>query len=195
MQWVSSRIWTRVAVFISYDDNNYTTGMIYKSVFPSVWYICQYFHFLNELKLICLFTSIAFVAIQLNSFNYCNLTLIILFNINYLFAHSEVVTSINTYYSFKHYLIIWMQTNGSVICNTNNSILTHYLIFWMQTNGSVICNTNNSILTHYLIIWMQTNGSVICNTNNSILTHYLIIWMQTNGSVICNTNNSILTHS
>ena len=26
MQWVSSRIWTRVAVFFSYDDNNYTTG-------------------------------------------------------------------------------------------------------------------------------------------------------------------------
>ena len=26
MQPVSSRIWTRVAVLISYDDNNYTTG-------------------------------------------------------------------------------------------------------------------------------------------------------------------------
>ena len=26
MQSVSSRIWTRVAVFISYDDNNYTTA-------------------------------------------------------------------------------------------------------------------------------------------------------------------------
>ena len=26
MQSVSSRIWTRVAVFISYDDNNYITG-------------------------------------------------------------------------------------------------------------------------------------------------------------------------
>ena len=26
MQSVSSKIWTRVAVFISYDDNNYTTG-------------------------------------------------------------------------------------------------------------------------------------------------------------------------
>ena len=26
MQLVSSRIWTRVAVFISYDDNDYTTG-------------------------------------------------------------------------------------------------------------------------------------------------------------------------
>ena len=25
MQWVSSRIWTRVAVSISYDDNHYTT--------------------------------------------------------------------------------------------------------------------------------------------------------------------------
>ena len=27
MQSVSSRIWTRVAVSISYDDNHYTTGM------------------------------------------------------------------------------------------------------------------------------------------------------------------------
>ena len=26
MQWISSRIWTRVAVSISYDDNHYTTG-------------------------------------------------------------------------------------------------------------------------------------------------------------------------
>ena len=26
MQSVSSRIWTRVAVYISYDDNHYTTG-------------------------------------------------------------------------------------------------------------------------------------------------------------------------
>ena len=26
MQSVSSRIWTRVAVFISYDDNDYTMG-------------------------------------------------------------------------------------------------------------------------------------------------------------------------
>ena len=26
MQSVSSRIWTRVAVFIFYDDNHYTTG-------------------------------------------------------------------------------------------------------------------------------------------------------------------------
>ena len=30
MQPVSSRIWTRVAVFISYDDNNYTTGTSYQ---------------------------------------------------------------------------------------------------------------------------------------------------------------------
>ena len=28
MQSVSSRIWTRVAVFFSYDDNNYTTGRL-----------------------------------------------------------------------------------------------------------------------------------------------------------------------
>ena len=33
MQSVSSRIWTRVAVSISYDDNNYTTGTFFISVF------------------------------------------------------------------------------------------------------------------------------------------------------------------
>ena len=29
MQLVSSRIWTRVAVSISYDDNHYTTGTLF----------------------------------------------------------------------------------------------------------------------------------------------------------------------
>ena len=41
MQSVSSRIWTRVAVSISYDDNHYTTGifLFYKSYF--VWDDCD----------------------------------------------------------------------------------------------------------------------------------------------------------
>ena len=39
MQSVSSRIWTRVAVFISYDDNDYNTGtwklmMMHKALHP-----------------------------------------------------------------------------------------------------------------------------------------------------------------
>ena len=46
MQSVSSRIWTRVAVSISYDDNHYTTSTIF---------------FLNELKLICLLPRITIV--------------------------------------------------------------------------------------------------------------------------------------
>ena len=50
--------------------------------------------FLNELELIYLHASIAIVSTQVNSFNYCYLTLIILFNINHLFADIEVVTSI-----------------------------------------------------------------------------------------------------
>ena len=36
MQSVSSRIWTRVAVFISYDDNNYTTGTSFFYPTPSL---------------------------------------------------------------------------------------------------------------------------------------------------------------
>ena len=38
MQSVSSKIWTRVAVSISYDDNHYTTGTslgrVYESPYP-----------------------------------------------------------------------------------------------------------------------------------------------------------------
>ena len=50
--------------------------------------------FLNELELSCLHFSITIVSTQLNDFNCCYLTVIFLFNINYLLAHSEVVTSI-----------------------------------------------------------------------------------------------------
>ena len=50
--------------------------------------------FLNEFEPICLNHNIAIVSTQLNGFNYCYITLIILFNIHHLFAHSEVVTSI-----------------------------------------------------------------------------------------------------
>ena len=47
MQWVSSRIWTRVAVFISYDDNNYTTGTVCVIVCgKEVW--CQDFFYFDE---------------------------------------------------------------------------------------------------------------------------------------------------
>ena len=53
--------------------------------------------FLNELELICLHTSIAIVFTQLNGFSYWYLTLIIPFDINHLFAHSEV-TSIAMYH-------------------------------------------------------------------------------------------------
>ena len=47
----------------------------------------------NELKYFLL-TSTAIVSTWLNGFNNCYLTVIILFNINHLFAASEVVTSI-----------------------------------------------------------------------------------------------------
>ena len=50
--------------------------------------------FLNELELICLYTCIAIVSIQLNGLIYCYKTLIILLNINHLFTDSEVVPTI-----------------------------------------------------------------------------------------------------
>ena len=36
MQSVSSRIWTRVAVYISYDDNHYTMGTTFKELYINI---------------------------------------------------------------------------------------------------------------------------------------------------------------
>ena len=40
MQPISSRIWTRVAVFISYDDNHYTTGTSIKLTMLLLYILC-----------------------------------------------------------------------------------------------------------------------------------------------------------
>ena len=47
MQSVSSRIWTRVAVSISYDDNHYTTGTSFtrkSSLYIHIKYDLSMFH-------------------------------------------------------------------------------------------------------------------------------------------------------
>ena len=47
MQSISSRIWTRVAVFISYDDNHYTMGY-YFWLFPK--HRCSSYETIEEMK-------------------------------------------------------------------------------------------------------------------------------------------------
>ena len=63
MQSVSSRIWTPVAVSISYDNNHYTTGIS------------------NSFNINNLFAPLI-------GYKYKRLSLIILFNINNFFAHN-----------------------------------------------------------------------------------------------------------
>ena len=68
--------------------------------------------FLNEFELICLHTGIGIVSVQLNGFNYCDLTLIFLFNINHLFKHRQIrgykycyltlIILLNIIHSFAH---------------------------------------------------------------------------------------------
>ena len=89
MQSGSSRIWTRVAVSNSCDDNHYTTGtsddMICKR------WVCWQFIFINKLQLVCI------VVLLSKCFNYYYQSLIILCNINHNFALTEVDTSISIY--------------------------------------------------------------------------------------------------
>ena len=46
MQSVSSRIWTRVAVSISYDDNHYTTGTSFFLIIVVIFVIVLFLLFL-----------------------------------------------------------------------------------------------------------------------------------------------------
>ena len=57
---------------------------------------------------ICYNISIGIASTQLNGFNYCSLKIIILFNINQLFADNEVaiLLQFTTCYSIKHYSFI-----------------------------------------------------------------------------------------
>ena len=51
MQSVSSRIWTRVAVSISYDDNDYTTGTDEGYMYPFLhsYILPKYFNWLTNI--------------------------------------------------------------------------------------------------------------------------------------------------
>ena len=74
MQSVSSRIWTRVAVSISYDDNHYTTGTSSLSLFFFFFFYIFEKHLLTKLKGFIYFYLIRII-------------LFLLFTTNYLFVH------------------------------------------------------------------------------------------------------------
>ena len=87
--------------------------MIYKRLFFSVISI------INDLKLISFHISILTVSRQLNGFNYCYLTLIILSNTKQLFVHSKVIISIifNTNYFIQRCSFICTKSNGFKHCS------------------------------------------------------------------------------
>ena len=75
--------------------------------------------FLNELRM---HSSIAIIFTRLNGFNYCYVTLIILFIINHLFADGDGIISIaifNSILPIHLQTVKWFQV---LLCITNNSI-------------------------------------------------------------------------
>ena len=69
---VSSRIWTRVAGSISYDDNHYTTGSYcytsHNLTSVTCFHSLSVISVLNELESIYLLATFASVSTQLNRF-------------------------------------------------------------------------------------------------------------------------------
>ena len=67
---------------------------------------------MNELELICLHTSIDIVCTQLNGFNYCYLTIIILFIICLHIVVSSIA-HINTFL-FAQFQVLLFNMNNSI---------------------------------------------------------------------------------
>ena len=101
MQSVSSRIWTRVAVSICYDDNHYTTGTS----------LCFYSHFCFELLLLCqsmlsmlfLITVISITLLLINSLVHFSVPKSIL--ISWLYILIDCIRVFNSFSSFAKSLI------------------------------------------------------------------------------------------
>ena len=83
-------------------------------------------------------TTIAIVSKQLNDFNYCYVTLIILFSINTLFANNEVVSSV----VIECYSFICTHLNGSKYFYVIPIILFRHTI---KDFPAFLFNTNHSI--------------------------------------------------
>ena len=112
------------------------------------------FSFLNELQVICLHTSIAIFSTQLNSFNWCYLKLILQFNINHLFAHSDVVKS-------HYYLTLILlstippfESSHLVPCITNYSIRQSF-VYTQFTSQTVLFDPIKCYLSGWEWTWEQ----------------------------------------
>ena len=72
MQTVTSRIWTRVSVSISYDDNHYTTGtssLLYQFFWNTIYIEFIYFEWIKSYNFVCIFISASHqTGFDLNSF-------------------------------------------------------------------------------------------------------------------------------
>ena len=66
--------------------------------------------FLNELGRICLHTSILIGSTKLNGFNYCYLTLRIVFNVNHLFANSH-------HHHHNHHVMLLARISQTLSCH------------------------------------------------------------------------------
>ena len=108
-----------------------------KSVAPSStpWCSCYWKKSLQvPLNYGCLLIVIVFT--QFDGLNLYYLILIILFNINHLFADSEVVTSIaiNTSYSNQYHSFVCTQWNGSKYCYVPLTIQLNMSFIYSQLN-------------------------------------------------------------
>ena len=175
MQSISFRIWTRVTVSISYDDNHYTTGtsLLLCNSNNLLSVICLHafrwiytndllvnclliISFINELELIWLHCSIAIVSTLLNGFNYYYLTVIIQFNIIHLLADSKWLQLLlfNPNHSIEH---------SSFICTESNGSKYFYIIPIFQFRHTVKefqvhCNVSLTIQLNISYLFIQLNN-------------------------------------
>ena len=106
--------------------------------------------FLNELELICLHTCIAIVSTKLNGFNYCNLTLIFLYDINHVFTQSSglkyyYLTLIIQFNTIHLHTFKWFQV---LLCITNHSIKHQSFVYTQFYSQTVLFLTIQFNISH-----------------------------------------------
>ena len=135
--------------------------------------------FLNESELICLHTSIAFVSMQLNGFNYCRLTLMILFDFNLVCWHLLQVLLFNSNYSISTRFIRFHTINGSKY---------YYVIpliqFWHTVKEFQVLLFNPSYsIQHYSLVSAHLNNFKYCYVSRTfqLNSHF---WTQLNNQIV-----------
>ena len=145
MQSVSSRIWTRVTVFISFDDNNYTTGTSQKrgGHLIYIWFLPQVDNFDMNYERLFFLLAVIFAALMPRIFSPCGAPQTALYEGGNMRVKKKLKTVIIYFY------VMVFQKRNLIFCCFFNSNFFHVYSFLFgrsQTNDMLPCRQTQLLI-------------------------------------------------